>query len=53
MSLYLNQCSNDFILKFDLRPSFVSNAAGYFELVLLNNNNDFTKKKYYEQKSIF
>ena len=44
MSLYLNLCNNDFILKFDLRPSFVSNAARYFELDLLNNNHDFRKK---------
>jgi hypothetical protein len=45
MSLYLNLCNNDFILKFDLRPSFVSNATLYFELYLLNNNHDFTPKK--------
>lgn len=45
MSLYLNRCNNDFILKFDLRPSFESNVAAYFELDLLNNNHDFRKKK--------
>jgi hypothetical protein len=48
MSQYLNLCSNDFILKFDLRPCFVSNTAGYFELDLLSNNHDFRKKNYYE-----
>jgi hypothetical protein len=46
MSLYLNLCNNDFILKFGLRPSFISNVATYFELDLLNNNRDFRKNNF-------